>query len=232
VNAGVPSVEQKALYSPPQEQTIGGLHDFLIRGVLARYATPGGRAVDLGAGSGALIERLLAFGLDVLAVDVKQNQFNPSTRFVCLNLNDPNFALHLGQGAFDLVTAVEVIEHLESPIAFLRNVRCLLAPDGVAVITTPNVENAPARMRFLLSGKIRMMDERGDLTHISPIFLDLLHRQYLPRAEVQLREHYVYPPRGYKVTRLHYRSVLRALGRILSGQALEGDNHILVLSRG
>lgn len=96
---------------------------------------------------------------------------------------------------------MEVIEHMESPIAFLRNIARLLKPDGVAILTTPNVNNAPARVKFLLTGKLRMMDERGDPTHITPIFWDLLTRQYLPRAGLILLEHRTYPPDGFLVTR-------------------------------
>src|SRR5713101_3757924 len=75
---------------------------------------------------------------------------------------------------------------MESPIGFLRNVGRLLRPEGVAVLTTPNVDNAPARVKFLLTGTVRMMDAKGEPTHISPIFQDLFVRQYLPRAGMDL----------------------------------------------
>jgi 2-polyprenyl-3-methyl-5-hydroxy-6-metoxy-1,4-benzoquinol methylase len=39
---------------------------------------------------------------------------------------------------FDVIVAGEVIEHLENPGAFLRNLREHLAPGGHLVITTPN----------------------------------------------------------------------------------------------
>src|SRR6266852_67536 len=87
-----------------------------------------------------------------------------------------------GFARFDLVVTVEVIEHVESPIGFLRNIGQLLAPGGVAVITTPNVDSLPARAKFLLAGKIRMMDDNSEPTHISPVFFDLFRRQFLPHA--------------------------------------------------
>src|SRR5262249_13845426 len=118
---------------------------------------------------------------------------------------------------------------MESPIGFLRNVGRLLKPDGVAVLTTPNVDNVPARLKFLLTGKVRMMDERGEPTHISPVFWDLFVRQYLPRARVQLMEHLLYPPDGFKNTRPLYARVLGALARFLPGECLLGDIHVLVV---
>jgi SAM-dependent methyltransferase len=42
---------------------------------------------------------------------------------------------------YDFVVAGEVLEHLEDPLAMLRKIRDLLAPDGSAYITTP--ANAP-----------------------------------------------------------------------------------------
>ena len=216
---------------PLEERTIGGLHDFLLSSVLPRYAMRKGRAVDLGAGSGALAVRLRAFGFAVLAVDTNTERFRADVAFQRLDLNQLDFASALGEGHFDLVSAVEVIEHVENPIGFLRNVSRLLQPDGVAVITTPNVDSAPARVKFLLRGKLRFLGDACDDTHISPIFWDLLTRQCLPRAELQLVGHHLYPPNGYKVNLPRSAWAFRILARFLSGPALLGDSHVFVLKR-
>jgi SAM-dependent methyltransferase len=212
-----------------KQKTIAGLHDFVADEVLRRFSPTGGPAVDLGAGSGALAVRLRGLGWDVQAADINVPEYKADVPFVELNLNQPDFAAQLGERKFGLVTALEVIEHVESPIGFLRNVGRLLKPTGLVVLTTPNVDNAPARLKFLLTGKLRMMDENGDKTHISPIFWDLFRRQYLWRVGLILMERHVYPPKGYKVTRAHYAWAARALGWLLAGECLEGDNHIFVL---
>jgi len=187
-----------------EERTIRGLHDFLISQILPEYATGRRRALDLGAGSGALAIRLREVGFDVLAVDIDADGFRAAVPFVRLDLNDTGFARSLRTGGgFDLITAVEVIEHLESPVGFLRNVRSLLNPGGAAVVTTPNVDNLPARAKFLIRGRLRGLDEQGEKTHITPVFWDLLTRQWLPRVGLNLAAHHRFPLGRYK---LHARS--------------------------
>ncbi len=173
--------------------------------------------------------RLQSLGCNVLAVDRDSSDFEAGVPHVSLDFDQPDFASQLGTRSFGLVTAIEVIEHVESPIGFLRNVGRLLAPGGVAVLTTPNVDSLPARAKFLLSGKIRTMDEHGEPTHISPIFFDLFQRQFLLRAGLRLSEHFVFPPNGYQLTRKPIAWTLRLVSLAFSGAALLGDNHVLVL---
>jgi len=210
-----------------KEYTVGGLHHYLAKTFLGRYTAGGGKAVDLGAGSGALAVRLQRLGLDVTAVDLAQDKFMADVPFVRADLNQPDFSSALGEGLFDFVSAVEIIEHLESPISFLRNVRRLLRPEGIALVTTPNMDSAPSRFRLLLTGKLHMMDEKVP-NHITPIFYDLFTRAYLPRAGLGMVDHFVYPPGGYKVTRSHHALVLRILAGVLPGHTL-GDIHAFVL---
>jgi SAM-dependent methyltransferase len=211
--------------------TTTGLHDFVVGEVLPARRRPGDPAVDLGAGTGALAVRLREMGWDVSAADMNPSGYGADLPFTSLDFNHPHFSEKLGHDRYGLVTSIEVIEHVESPIGFLRNIGRMLKPDGVAVITTPNVDNAPARLRFLVSGKVRMMDEHGEPTHISPIFWDLFTRMYLPRAGLRLVEHRVFPTTGYVHSRPEVAWALGAVSRALSDECLLGDNHVFVLAR-
>jgi SAM-dependent methyltransferase len=209
--------------------TASGLHAFVVDRVLRTYARPGARAVDLGSGPGAMVERLQSLGCNVIAVDRTTQGYRADAPLFTVDLNERDFSDVLGLRSFHLVTAIEVIEHLESPICFLRNVGRLLAPGGVAVLTTPNVDSLPARVKFLLTGKIRTMDEGSEPTHISPVFWDLFRRQFLALANVGLRDRLVFPPNGYQLTRKSLAWIFRLARPVFRGECLAGDNHIWVI---
>ncbi len=206
-----------------------GLHNFVGEKVLVSYARPGVKAVDLGSGPGAMAERMKAMGCEVLAADRVIAGFEANLPHVEVDFNQPDFASVLGWHSFNLVTAIEVIEHVESPLGFLRNIARLIAADGVAVVTTPNLDSVPARLKFLLLGKIRTMDEYGEPTHISPIFFDLLRRQLLPLAGLRLREHLVFPPNGFQLSRTSVAWAMRLAASLFPGESVIGDNHVFVL---
>ena len=205
-----------------------GLHAFVANQVISRYSVPGIKAVDLGTGPGAMAESLQTMGCDVIGADMSADGFGAKLPHVVVNFDQPDFASELGMGKFGLVTAIEVIEHVESPIGFLKNIGELLVPGGIAVLTTPNVESLPARLKFLLRGKIRTMDEHGEPTHVSPVFMDLLKRQFLKRTKLEFQEHLVFPPKGYQLTRKPAAFFLSLAGRVLPGDFLLGDNHVWV----
>ena len=62
------------------------------------------------------------------------------------------------QGSFDVVTAIEVIEHVLDPVAELRRIRALLRPGGLLFLTTGNAK--PYSKRLLTWGYLPAGDPR------------------------------------------------------------------------
>ncbi|WP_340588522.1 bifunctional 2-polyprenyl-6-hydroxyphenol methylase/3-demethylubiquinol 3-O-methyltransferase UbiG [Erythrobacter alti] len=102
----------------------------------------GKTALDVGCGAGLLCEPLARMGADVTGVDAAPENTQVATlhaegagldiRYV------PGELGSLGLGRFDLVTCLEVIEHVADKAAFLRELAGHLAPGGLLVMSTPN----------------------------------------------------------------------------------------------
>ncbi|MBI1402445.1 MAG: bifunctional 2-polyprenyl-6-hydroxyphenol methylase/3-demethylubiquinol 3-O-methyltransferase UbiG [Porphyrobacter sp.] len=120
-----------------------------------REAKPlaGKAALDIGCGAGLLCEPLARLGADVTGVDAAaENVAAASAHAEAMGLDIRYMAgevAGLDIGTFDLVTCVEVIEHVADKRAFLRDVAARLAPDGLLVMSTPN---RTAASRVLLVG--------------------------------------------------------------------------------
>jgi glycosyltransferase involved in cell wall biosynthesis/SAM-dependent methyltransferase len=84
---------------------------------------------------------------------------------------------------FDLVTLIEVLEHTQSPVLSLEEVRRVLRRGGRLALTTPNYPMKrlyDARMA-IRSRSLRRL--RDDPTHISPLSARRLERLLAPRFE-------------------------------------------------
>ncbi len=223
------SVQGPESPSELQARTVPGLHDEVLN-VIRRHLPAPARVVDLGAGSGAWAARLVSQGYTLTAVERDAHSYRfPDAPLIVADLNEP-FSASL-QGPFEGLTAIEVIEHLENPRAFLRECHKLLVPRGVMVLTTPNIENVPARLQFLATGNLRMFgrDPRfNDPTHITPIHTFMLERM-LRDTGFHLVEHTFNQARP-TVTRPLNRFITRLVAPLLRGLK-GGDCHIFVLRR-
>ncbi len=121
----------------------------------AQAAKPlsGKAALDIGCGAGLACEPLARLGADVTGVDAAtDNVAAAAAHAEAVGLNIRYMACEVGAldiGTFDLVTCLEVVEHVADKVAFLRDVAARLAPDGLLVMSTPN---RTAASRVLLVG--------------------------------------------------------------------------------
>jgi 2-polyprenyl-6-hydroxyphenyl methylase/3-demethylubiquinone-9 3-methyltransferase len=113
----------------------------------------GKAALDIGCGAGLVCEPLVRLGADVTGVDAAaENVAAASAHAEGAGLDIRYMTgevAGLDIGTFDLVTCLEVIEHVADKRAFLFDVVERLAPEGVLVLSTPN---RTAASRVLLVG--------------------------------------------------------------------------------
>jgi SAM-dependent methyltransferase len=128
-----------------------------------RYLERAHKVVDYGAGPGFLIEDLLGAGYPAAAVELEPTaavrigeKFTGHPKFLGAWTVD-EVAAQARQ--FDLALLLEVVEHLYDDALddCLGRVRQLLAPGGIAIVTTPNDEDR--------SKDLVMSPETGRLFH-------------------------------------------------------------------
>ena len=146
------------------------LHEYCMSLIQSLPLPANARVLDLGAGEGAFSLRLLDAGYEVNAAELDPQRFGVDAP--CQNI-DLNLDFHdKWNERFQLVVAIEILEHLHNPRHFIRNCLSMLAPEGFLLISSPNVESWFSRIRFLRDGRLLWFEE-GDYHgygHLTPIF--------------------------------------------------------------
>src|SRR5688572_29801054 len=106
-----------------------------------RRPLEGRSALDVGCGAGLLAEPLARLGAKVSAIDAAAELIDAArVHAAAQGLEIDYRAAELGnvEGQFDLITALEIIEHVADPASFVRALAHRLAPDGLLILSTPN----------------------------------------------------------------------------------------------
>jgi 2-polyprenyl-6-hydroxyphenyl methylase / 3-demethylubiquinone-9 3-methyltransferase len=101
----------------------------------------GKSALDVGCGAGLLAEPLARMGAKVTAVDAAPECIEVARAHAAgqgLTIDYRPTGVESVGGRFDLVTAMEVIEHVADPQQFIDSLAKRLAPGGLMILSTPN----------------------------------------------------------------------------------------------
>lgn len=107
----------------------------------------GGRALDVGCAAGFCLAVLAERGFDVWGVELSPviaREAQARVGAERIHVGTLQGAPH-APGSFDLITLWDVVEHVPDPRALLRRARGLLAPGGLLVLETQDVQSAFAR---------------------------------------------------------------------------------------
>jgi len=110
----------------------------------------GARVLDAPCGDGSLAATLRQAGYDAHGVDI--NAAGAGLLGPAYHDGDLTDRLPFANASFDAVLSIEGIEHLEDRFAYLRELRRLLTPQGMLILTTPNIVGLRSRVRFFGSG--------------------------------------------------------------------------------
>jgi len=125
-----------------------------------RTPLEGKSALDVGCGAGLLAEPLARLGASVTGIDATPEVIavgRDHAAAMGLEIDYRAGDVQELEGAFDLITCMEVVEHVADAAAFARSLARRLAPGGLLILSTPNATRWSRLMMITLGeglGKI------------------------------------------------------------------------------
>jgi len=116
----------------PEWYHLAALEDIALRGPL----------LDIGCGTGVFLDAARKAGFEPWGIDFDRKNIELARsrygldRVYCLSVAD--IKERFGSNRFNVVTFFEVLEHLDSPQRFLEDMKGLLRPGGLVVMSVPN----------------------------------------------------------------------------------------------
>jgi len=177
---------------------------FRQRLALIRKHAPGGRLLDIGAACGFMLEAALEAGYEPAGVEFSEEAIRlaaPEVRggITRGDMND------LPPGQYDVITAFDILEHAQDPLATLRAWADRLRPGGVLALTTPDTDSflrkamrgrwpmlqpmqhtvlfsGTSMPRFLEAAGLQVLELREATKVMTPAYLVGQLEPYFPRA--------------------------------------------------
>jgi 2-polyprenyl-6-hydroxyphenyl methylase/3-demethylubiquinone-9 3-methyltransferase len=101
----------------------------------------GKSAADVGCGAGLLAEPLARLGAAVTGIDAAPESIAAARAHAMgqgLEIDYRVGGAEALDGRYDLVTSLEVVEHVTDPAAFVGALAAVVAPGGLLILSTPN----------------------------------------------------------------------------------------------
>lgn len=107
-----------------------------------------GKILDIGCAKGLLLDKFIGSGFDTYGIELSSKNVK-----ICLENKHNVFHGYLDdyitrapEGGFDVITCLDVIEHVDDPDTFLMAAVSMLNEDGVIVVSTPNYSGLVAKL--------------------------------------------------------------------------------------
>ena len=177
---------------------------------IRQYADLNGRSVvDIGCGGGILAESMAAAGADVTGIDMAEGPLAvarlhqvESGASVDYRQSTAEELAAANAGQYDIVTCLEMLEHVPSPAQIITSVHTLLRPGGLAFFSTIN--RNPKSFMFAIVGAEYVLKLLPAGTHeyrkfIRPSELDSWAREAGLELKASIGMHYNPLTRDYSL---------------------------------
>jgi SAM-dependent methyltransferase len=111
-----------------------------IKGLLKRNSNS--KVLDYGCGAGKLVKMLIKKGINAVGFEPSEG----ARRIACRG-NLPVFGeIKSAEGGYDLIMFWHSLEHMETPLEIIKNIKNFLSKDGQLLIAAPNAGGFEARI--------------------------------------------------------------------------------------
>lgn len=138
--------------------------------ILPIIRTPPRRVLEVGAASGATLRLLRRIypSAELFAFEVEESlrdALAESCAQVHIGSLEDDWPVDLGR--FDLILALDVLEHLRNPWLVLKRLTTFLHPGGSVIVSVPNIANLEVLKDLVIRRRFRYRDEGIlDRTHL------------------------------------------------------------------
>jgi 2-polyprenyl-3-methyl-5-hydroxy-6-metoxy-1,4-benzoquinol methylase len=122
-------------------------HNSLLRLIKKQKPLKGSQILDVGCGSGKFVKYLRGKGLEAFGLEPSKALFNTFLKnSYFFNTTASGFLVQFPSDKFDIIVVSDVLEHIEEPQPFIKDIYSLMSPGAVLFISTPNTSSLFAKV--------------------------------------------------------------------------------------
>jgi len=168
-----------------------GIYAKAVEQLARKYLRVDMKVFDCGCGNGFHSMIFKKYADDVIAGDL-ENRMHPEYFLNFRKISVNNYGI---ENEFDAVFSLDVIEHVEDDLGFLKEIARITKPGGRIIIGTPNKRRLSSIIRVMLGNKVvypyRLgyhYESGGEIIHLRGYSMDELERLAQKAAKVKVLE--------------------------------------------